>query len=326
MNPASTVLARPTRSLPAGGALPGGCRYEPKFDGFRAVTRVATGQATIWSRHGTDMTAAFPELADAATAQLPDGVTLDGEVVAWADGRLDFDILLRRLNAGKARQAAFAERSPASLVLFDVMEVAGRDIRHHPFDVRRALLEELALDWRPPLSLSPVTRDRDEAVSWMEDMAAAGIEGIVTKGGAQAYRPGERDWVKTKRWETVDVTVGAVTGSLSRPRELIIGQVVDGKLRIVGRTTPLTPAQARTVAGLIRPPRRAHPWPEVVSSSVVSRFRKTREPVVLTLIEPVPAEVSADAARTGYSFRHPVRFVKLRTDLPQSSSSSVSSS
>ena len=213
-----------------------------------------------------------------------------------------------------------------SLLEFDMTRGA------HPVDVIEHVAHsndwsfERSGDDEITISVAGGWGDYHVSFSWMEDMAAAGIEGIVTKGGAQAYRPGERDWVKTKRWETVDVTVGAVTGSLSRPRELIIGQVVDGKLRIVGRTTPLTPAQARTVAGLIRPPRRAHPWPEVVSSSVVSRFRKTREPVVLTLIEPVPAEVSADAARTGYSFRHPVRFVKLRTDLPQSSSSSVSSS
>jgi len=45
---------------------------------------------------------------------------------------------------------------------------------------RRALLEELAADWEPPLNLSPVARDRSEALKWLEEMPAVGVEGLVT--------------------------------------------------------------------------------------------------------------------------------------------------
>jgi len=47
----------------------------------------------------------------------------------------------------------------------------------------------------------------------------------------------------------------------------------------------------------------------------LSRFNPGRKPVELTLVEPVVAEVSADTARVGGSFRHAVRFVRLRSDL-----------
>lgn len=311
--PPRTVLARPVAQVPRPGSLPGGARYELKYDGFRSVI-IRDETPTVWSRNGTDMTMAFPELAAAAAEQLPEGVTVDAEIVAWADGRLDFDVLLRRLNSGR-RAAALAHERPASLVVFDIMRVAGRDIRHHSFDVRRALLEELAVGFAPPLSLSPMTIDVEEAERWMLDFTEAGVEGLVIKGGAQAYRPGERDWLKVKHRDTLDVVVAAVTGSIEQPRELILGSVANAELRIVGRTAPLRAPVARSVGALLRPPAGRHPWPEVVSSGTIDRFNGRRGDVSLVLVEPIVAEVSADVARTGESFRHAVRFLRLRPDL-----------
>ncbi len=311
------VLAKAVAALPAPASMPGGTRMEPKWDGIRmTAVRTIEGAVTVWSRHGTDMTEVFPEIAEALSEQLPEGVVVDGEIVSWKDGRLDFDVLLQRISTRGAKARHLARSAPASLVLFDLLEVADRDIRHHPFDVRRTLLEELAQGWSPPLSLSPITRDVDEAQGWMEDLAVAGIEGVVVKGGAQPYRPGERDWLKVKRRDTVDVVVGAVIGSISRPQELVVGLLVDGQLRIAGRSTPLKPSTARSVGALLEAPAGEHPWPDVVKPGALDRFGTRRDPVKLTLVEPVMAEVSVDVARTGYSFRHAVRFVRLRPDLP----------
>jgi ATP-dependent DNA ligase len=48
-------------------------------DGYRAqLARYADGRVLLRSRQGTDMTAAFPEIREAALAQLPGGVGLDG--------------------------------------------------------------------------------------------------------------------------------------------------------------------------------------------------------------------------------------------------------
>jgi ATP-dependent DNA ligase len=37
-------------------------------------------EARIWSRHGKDLTDRFPDVARAATRQLPEGVVLDGVI------------------------------------------------------------------------------------------------------------------------------------------------------------------------------------------------------------------------------------------------------
>lgn len=173
--PLGVALARPVETVPAADALPGGARYEPKWDGFRLLL-VVDDDITLWSRQGKNLTRAFPELV-AAAAQLPDGVILDGEAVVWSDDRLDFDALLRRTNGSSSTVAKLSRAQPASYVAFDILAIADRDARDLRLDDRRALLEELAREWSPPLNLSPVTTDAAEATQWFQALVASGIEG-----------------------------------------------------------------------------------------------------------------------------------------------------
>lgn len=313
--PLSVALARPVSAIPAPTALHGGSRYEPKWDGFR-VLLVVDGAVGLWSRQGKNLTGAFPELV-AAAAQLPNGVILDGEAVVWSRGRLDFDALLRRTGAGRARASQLARRTPASYVAFDVLAVADRDTRGLRLDDRRALLEELARDWAPPLNLSPVTADLAEAEQWFDALTPSGIEGLVVKGGAQIYAGGDRQWVKVKHRDTLDVICAAVIGPRTHPEELVVGLPIKGRLQIVGRSSPLSSAAAQSLGKLLRPPEGGHPWPATVKASAVDRFvSSSREPVQLTLVEPIVIEITADVAMTGDSFRHVVRYVRPRPEVP----------
>ena len=79
--PSEPMLAKPTDVLPPVKALPGGCLYEPKWDGYRGLVGVdAAGAPRIRSRRGVDLTAAFPDIAAAAAEQLPAGTLLDGVI------------------------------------------------------------------------------------------------------------------------------------------------------------------------------------------------------------------------------------------------------
>lgn len=62
--------------------------------------------------------------------------------------------------------------------------------------VRRERLESLAGRWVPPLQVSPVTADADEAREWLDAFKSSGVEGLVVKGASTRYQPGRRDWVK----------------------------------------------------------------------------------------------------------------------------------
>ncbi len=311
--PVAVALARPVRDLPTAAALPGGCRYEPKWDGYRlVVVRGATG-TRLWSKQGRDLTDRFPDVAAAALAQVPAGTVLDGEVVVWGGERLDFALLQRRLATPPSRMAALAAAHPASYVAFDVLAAGGRDQRRRPWRSRRAALEELARRWAPPMQVSPVTADPAEARGWAADLRPLGVEGLVAKGAATRYAAGRREWLKVKSWETTEVVVGGVIGPLDRPGQLVAGRWRDGELVVVGRTGPLTPAQSAELAAVLAPAGPDHPWPERIGTG---RFGGGRLSVALTRVEPdVVAEVSADAALTAGVFRHPLRFVRVRADL-----------
>jgi ATP-dependent DNA ligase len=314
--PIEVALARPAATLSAVGQLPGGAMFEPKWDGFRMLLAVNGGDVSLWSRQGTNLTDRFPEIVAAAAAQLPDGVLLDGEVVIWRDDRLVFDALLSRINRARAGVARMARELPASYVAFDVLGVAGEDARNLPLRDRRALLDELAVTWTPPMNVSPVTTDQAVAAEWFASLRPAGIEGIVAKGAGQAYHGGQRSWVKVKQRETLDVLCAAVTGTRRRPEEAVLGLPVDGELRIVGRTSPLTLAQAATLGAVLHPPVGEHPWPTEVKPGALDRFnRGGRDVVELTLVEPIVVEISADVAMTGHSFRHAVRFLRPRPEI-----------
>jgi ATP-dependent DNA ligase len=314
--PPRVALARSVERVPEPGALPGGCRYEPKWDGYRAVL-VHDGTAVrLLSRRGTDLSARFPEIIAALTEHLRPGSVLDGELVIWSGSRLEFEALQERLALGPRNAAAAARQRPASLVLFDVLTLDGDDVRPRPFDARRSLLEQLGKGWRPPLNLSPVTTEPSQVREWFDTYGVAGVEGLVVKGGAQPYAGGNRDWLKVKRREVLDVVCAAVTGPIDAPRELVAGLPLDGVLPIVGRTSLLSPAARRRLVPWLRPSTGEHPWPERISSGAFGRFNTDRtKPVALTRVQPVVVEVSADTAWSGTAFRHALRFLRLRPEL-----------
>ncbi len=311
--PVAVELAKPVKEIPAAHALPGGCLYEPKWDGYRLVI-VRQGSSTrLWSKQGRDLTDRFPDLAAAALAQVPAGTVVDGEVVVWHDDRLDFGLLQRRIVTAAGRIPALAAAHPASYVAFDLLAAGGTDLRGQRLSRRRAELERLAVRWAPPMQLTPATADPDEARRWFDDFRPAGVEGLVVKGAGTRYAPGRREWLKVKSWETTEVIVGGVIGPIAAPSQLVAGRYRDGELVVVGRTSPLSPAQSAELAAVLSPAGDGHPWPERIGTGV---FGGGRLSVPLTRVAPTTVvEISADAALQAGVFRHPLRFVRVRPDL-----------
>jgi ATP-dependent DNA ligase len=311
--PVAVELAKPVRDIPPPHALPGGCLYEPKWDGYRLVVVRSAASTRVWSKQGRDLTDRFPDVVAAAVAQLPPGTVLDGEVVIWNGARLDFGLLQQRMVTAPGRIPALAAAHPASYVAFDVLASGGADLRPWKLTRRRAALEDLAGRWAPPMQLSPVTADPDEARAWFTDYRPAGVEGLVAKGAGTRYAPGRREWLKVKSWETTEVLAGGVIGPIGAPSQLVAGRYRDGELVVVGRTSPLNPQQSAELAAVLSPPAGAHPWPERIGTG---RFGGGKLSVALTRVEPaVVVEVSADAALQAGVFRHPLRFVRVRPDL-----------
>lgn len=268
---------------------------------------------------GIDLTARFPEIAAAAAAAVPDGTVLDGEAVIWQDERLGFELLQHATSVHHVPDPAGRGSPIASGVLhdmaFDLLAVAGRDLGDVPLRTRRAALEELARDWRPPLQLSPVTAAEQLAHRWMTQYRPAGIEGLVVKGAASRYEPGARRWIKVKSRETTEVVmIGAVIGALTALTAIVAGLYQqDGTLRMVGRSTSLTQAQSRGLAAVLIAATEHHPWPDTMAAT---RFGRGRDRIQLTKAVPiVVVEVAADNARQHGVWRHSLRVIRLRSRL-----------
>ncbi|MCA4135322.1 ATP-dependent DNA ligase [Arthrobacter sp. M4] len=97
--------------------------------------------------------------------------------------------------------------------------------------------------------------------------------------------------------------------------EIIAGLPLAGRLRIVGRSAPLTAAASRALAKWLRPATPGHPWPTTVKGTTLDRFNRDTTPVMLTVVEPLVVEVAADTAWSGRSFRHSLRFERARPEL-----------
>ena len=129
--PVQVALAKAQDQVPGPLAMPGGSRYELKFDGFRMAAVGHPDGVRLWSKSGTDLTPRFPEIAAAAAAAVPDGTVLDGEAVIWQDERLDFELLQHRFTTSRTRLAEEARSHPASYMAFDLL-ADGRDLRDVP--------------------------------------------------------------------------------------------------------------------------------------------------------------------------------------------------
>jgi ATP-dependent DNA ligase len=163
--------------------------------------------------------------------------------------------------------------------------------------------------------LSPATTDLEQAQEWLRDLPVTGLEGLVIKGADQPYEGGKRQWLKVKHRNTIDVICAAVIGDREHPDQLVIGLPIDGALRIVGRTAPLTVTASRSLGRLLQEPEGGHPWPAEIKSTALDGFNSGAGTTTLTRVKPVVVEVSADVAWSGKSFRHSVRFIRSRPEL-----------
>jgi ATP-dependent DNA ligase len=296
--------------------LSAGHAAEPKWDGYRCQLEVhEAGVAALRSRRGADLTSAFPEIRQAALAQLPAGTGLDGELVVWEDGRLAFERLQARAAARGARAAAAARERPAHFVAFDLLHRDDTDLTGWPYERRRAVLEQFFAEHRltGPLTLSPSTTDPAVAREWL-GWAAVGIEGLVFKRLDERYLPGRRTWRKYRTRETTEAIVAAVSGPLSAPRTLLLARYdTTGHLRYVGRSTVLSSYAARNVAGRLAPTDGPHPW----EGRTFSKRWGSSEPLDVALVRPaVVVELAADTSvDPSGRWRHPVRVHRVRTDL-----------
>ncbi|QIG78905.1 DNA ligase D [Stakelama tenebrarum] len=170
--------------------VPGGNRWlhEVKYDGYRALLAIGKGGPRIFTRSGLDWTDKFPGIAEASTSIAAESALIDGEIVAFKEGRPDFSTLQEAISAGGTGLTFFA---------FDLLECDGKDLTKLPQIQRKERLR-------------PLLGNADERIAFAEHVLGAGeklyaamcregYEGIVSKRADAPYRGTRtRNWLKVK--------------------------------------------------------------------------------------------------------------------------------
>jgi len=326
--PIEPMLAKIADALPQEP----GFLFEPKWDGFRALVFRGAEQTYLQSRDLRPLNRYFPELERALHEALPRGCVLDGEIVIATPRGLDFDALQMRLHPAASRVAKLAKETPASFVAFDLLGAGGKSTMELPQSERRLRLERLLGKAKPPLHLTPVTRDRAEAEQWLQNFEGAGLDGVVAKLEAAAYQPGKRAMLKVKHVRSADCVVAGFRWYKDRDDavgSLLLGLYDDaGVLQHVGVTSAFGMDMRKELVKELEPLRkealRDHPWREWAGAAAgdaqrmpgaQSRWSGGKDLSWEPLRPERVCEVKYDHLQ-GDRFRHAAVFLRWRPDKP----------
>jgi DNA ligase-1 len=174
---------------------------EWKWDGIRVQLVLGQGPASLFSRTGDEIAAAFPDLVETAFGE----AVLDGELLVGENfSPAPFNDLQQRLNR-KVAIPKHLSQYPAFMRVYDMLFDGREDVRPLPWTARRQRLEEwFARHPQTRLDLSEVLPFADwPALAEMRRRGAAeqGHEGVMLKLKASPYVPGRPKglWFKWKR-------------------------------------------------------------------------------------------------------------------------------
>lgn len=331
MPPVKPMLAKSVKGVPQGP----GFSFEPKWDGFRCLVFRDGDEVELTSRNTKPLTRYFPEIVEAALAQLPERIVLDGELFVASGDRLQFETLQERIHPAASRVGKLAVETPAEYVAFDLLALGDESYVDRPLSERRAALEQALAGLGAlggPCHLTRTSTDPAEAQSWFEQFEGAGLDGVMAKPLDAPYRENARTMLKIKHERTADVVLaGFREHKTSTPEHPLLGSMLlglhdaDGTLQHVGVSASFTAQRRAELHQELQPlvcPIEEHPWgawsdflvanPGRVPGSQ-SRWSQGKDLSFTPLRPERVLEVSYDHME-GRRFRHTAHFKRWRTD------------
>ena len=120
--------------------------YELKLDGIRCIAYLEKGKATLRNKRNKDVTDIYPELSEIGRTAYQRCI-LDGELVAFTDGKPDFYALQKRsLMTDGFRIGIAAKRNPVQFVAYDILYVGKKRITDKTQEERKKILSDTVRD------------------------------------------------------------------------------------------------------------------------------------------------------------------------------------
>lgn len=184
---------------------------EWKWDGIRGQIIYRKGELFIWSRGEELVTDKFPEF-EILKQKFPSGTVLDGEIIVYENGKpLGFNLLQTRISRKNVTKNIL-KQAPVKMIVYDLLEFDGDDLREKSLAFRREKLERL-LKTHPDdqLILSNAIRfsSWEDLTKIREDARLNHSEGLMLKRKGSVYGVGRKkgDWWK---WKVAPLTIDAV--------------------------------------------------------------------------------------------------------------------
>jgi len=311
MHPLQFMLASPEEDAEAIMRRVGGEAWvEDKYDGIRGQLHKEGDRALLYSRDLNEVTAAFPEVVQAAIS-VPHDVLLDGELLAFKDGVVRPFFELQHRLGRKVVSAQLLAEVPVIFVAFDLLYLDGHNLLLEPLRERRRLLEQLSLP--SPFMLAYLIRALDAAeLDRLFDAARArNNEGLMVKDPESRYTPGRRGlgWLKLKKaLATLDVVVTGVEIGHGKRKNVLsdytfaVYDAEADKLVNIGKAySGLTDAEIATMTEHFKS----------ITLKDYGRFRLVQPEVVLEVA--FDAIMESGRHNSGYALRFP-RIKQIRTD------------
>lgn len=182
---------------------------EEKFDGIRCQLHLDGDRVELYSRDLNTISPTFPDLTVSMGALGIPGAVLDGEIVAFKEGRiLPFQSLQRRLGV-KTPTRALLEEIPVHFIAYDLLYLDGEEFLKTPLEKRRESLRRLCAIHGLALSRSFTVSGLQELHEAFQRAQAGGNEGLMLKKHDSTYEFGQRrrSWLKMKQPEGSLTTV-----------------------------------------------------------------------------------------------------------------------
>jgi bifunctional non-homologous end joining protein LigD len=267
--------------------------FERKLDGIRCLAVKDGGRTRLYSRNELSLNDRYAPLAAALDADPADSFVIDGEAVAFVDGR-------DRFGGGEGRELFY--------YVFDVLYANSCDVRSLPLEERRAVLNRM-LRWRDPLRMTQ--QMTGDGAALLADACRDGWEGLIAKRVGTPYvSTRSRDWLKLKCTRAQELVIGGFTaprGSRTDLGALLVGHFEGRRFRYAGKVgTGFTRATLRDLSERLAP---------LVRES--SPFEPEQAvPRSATWVEPeLVAQVAFMEWTSDGRLRHP-SFLALRFDKP----------